>query len=48
VQRAHECGGDLCELLGGSHVQIQETAEREVDLGDLVEIEVLVDAAEGF
>ena len=45
--RAEEGGRDLVEVLRGAHVQVEEPAQRQVDRGHLVEVDVVVDAAAG-
>ena len=44
--RAKEGGGHLVEVLCGTDVEVQQTGERQVDRGHLVEVDLLVDATQ--
>ena len=46
--RTEERRGDPLEILHRAHVQIQESAERQVDRTDLIEVDPFVDALERF
>ena len=46
VRAAEERVGGLLERLGGRDPQVQQPRQRQVDVGDLVEVEPVVEAAE--
>ena len=39
-------GRHLVQVLRGAHVQVEQPGQRQVDRGDLVEVDVVVDAAQ--